>query len=275
MENSLSLFRARPQDGAAWVTGASSGIGREVAKSLAARGYRVIATARSVDKLNTLASEGKGLPGEIIAMPGDVTDETAMAQLVAQIGTEHGGLALAVFNAGLFLPARGERLSVDQFEQTFAVNVMGVVKGLVPAISAMAARGGGQVAIVSSVTGYGGLPLSGAYGASKAALINMAESLKFDFDKMNIRIQVVNPGFVDTPATENNPFPMPALMDVDQAAERIASGLETGGFEITFPRRFTWFLKVMAKLPYPLYFRLVGKGTGWNKRPLKSESKPD
>lgn len=275
MENILPLFRATPQDGAAWVTGASSGIGREVAKTLAARGYRVIATARSVDKLNALANENAGLPGEIIAMPGDVTDETAMAQLVAQIETDHGRLALAVFNAGLFLPARGEQLSVDQFEQTFAVNVMGVVKGLVPAISAMVARGGGQVAIVSSVTGYGGLPLSGAYGASKAALINMAESLKFDFDKMNIRIQVVNPGFVDTPATKNNPFPMPALMQVDQAAERIASGLESGGFEITFPRRFTWMLKVMAKLPYSLYFRLVGRGTGWNKRPLKTANKPN
>jgi len=271
----LSLFRARPQKGVAWVTGASSGIGKEVALVLAARGYQVIATARSTDKLEVLAKESEALAGEIIAMSGDVTDEQVMAEMVAQIETDHGRLALAVFNAGLFLPVRGEGLRVEKFEQTFAVNVLGVVKGLVPAVAAMAARGGGQVAIVSSVTGYGGLPLSGAYGASKAALINMAESLKFDFDKMNIRIQVINPGFVDTPATEDNPFPMPALMDVDRAAERIVSGLEKGGFEVTFPRRFTWLLKIMAKLPYPLYFRLVGNGTGWNKRPLKPADKPE
>ena len=117
--------------------------------------------------------------------------------------------------------------------------------------------------IVSSVTGYGGLPTSAAYGPTKAALINLAESIKFDLDRKNIRTSVVCPGFVDTPATESNPFPMPFLMPVDEAAERIINGIVTGQFEITFPRRFTYGLKLLNMLPRRLYFWLVKRATGW------------
>jgi NAD(P)-dependent dehydrogenase (short-subunit alcohol dehydrogenase family) len=140
--------------------------------------------------------------------------------------------------------AKHSRLS--DFDKSFAVNLSGVVNGLVPAIDRMKARGRGQSAFVSSVTGYGGMPTSAAYGATKAALINMAESLKFDLDKFGVSIQVVNPGFVDTPATADNAFSMPALMQPDEAARRIAQGLKSGSFEITFPRRFTYVLKAAA-----------------------------
>lgn len=265
----MSLYRARPEDGVAWVTGASSGIGRYVTRELVDKGYTVIATARREEELASLAAEMAGRAGGVIPMPCDVTDEEAMSDLVAAIEARHGAIALAVFNAGVFAPVHGERLSVERFNKSFAVNLSGVVHGLVPAAALMQRKGRGQIALMASVAGYGGLPTSAAYGATKAALINLAESLKFDFDKMNIRIQVINPGFVDTPATEGNPFPMPALMQPEDAARRIAQGISEGGFEITFPRRFTYVLKLLQKLPYPFYFWLVATATGWKKKPLR------
>ena len=127
-------------------------------------------------------------------------------------------------------------------------------------------HGRGQIAIVASVAGYFGLPTAAPYGASKAALINLAEALKFDFDNQGITIQVIAPGFVDTPATADNPFPMPYLMSVEKASRRLVEGLQTGRFEVTFPRRFTYALKIIRCLPYGLFFRVVASATGWNKR---------
>ncbi len=266
----MTSFTATPADGSAWVTGASSGIGKALALDLAREGFTVFATARSEDALKELAGQSAGLKGRIIAAAGDVTDTGAMAEIAGRIDAEANGLALAVFNAGVYLPVHGETLKVEDFDKSFAVNLSGVVNGLVPAIERMKARGRGQIAIVSSVTGYGGMPTSAAYGATKAALINMAESLKFDLDKFGVRIQVINPGFVDTPATADNAFEMPALLQPEEAAKRIASGLKSGSFEITFPRRFTYVLKALQFLPYPAYFWLMNAATGWKKRPLET-----
>ncbi|WP_394689256.1 SDR family NAD(P)-dependent oxidoreductase [Hoeflea sp.] len=266
----MTSYTAKPADGAAWVTGASSGIGRALALNLAREGFAVFATARSADDLEALAAEAKALKGEIIAAPGDVTDAGAMAEIVRRIDAEGAGLALAVFNAGVYLPVYGETLKVEDFDKSFAVNLSGVINGLVPALERMKVNGRGQLAIVSSVTGYGGMPTSAAYGATKAALINMAESLKFDLDKFGVRIQVINPGFVDTPATANNAFSMPALMQPDDAAARIAAGLKSTAFEITFPRRFTYVLKLLQFLPYSAYFAVMNAATGWKKRPLET-----
>jgi len=266
----MSSYTAKPLDGSAWVTGASSGIGRDLALDLARQGYTVYATARSEDALLELAEASVGLKGEIRAAPADVTDQQAMAELAGRIDADGGGLALAVFNAGVYLPVYGETLKVADFDKSFAVNLSGVVNGLVPAVARMKARGRGQIAIVSSVTGYGGMPTSAAYGATKAALINMAESLKFHLDKFGVRIQVINPGFVDTPATADNAFTMPALIQPKEAARRIAEGLKSKSFEITIPRRFTFVLKALQFLPYPAYFALMNAATGWKKRPLET-----
>ena len=133
---------------------------------------------------------------------------------------------LAIFNAGNYFPTRGERLEVFNFTSSFEINLFGALNGLVPAVDRMRERGHGHVVVVASVTSYFGWPAAAAYGATKAALNNIAESLKFDFDKLGIRIQVMNPGFVDTPLTSKNNFAMPALMPVDRAAERIAAALQ-------------------------------------------------
>jgi len=267
MTRSTADYVAAPADGIAWVTGASSGIGAAVARGLAARGWRVAVTARSRDALETLAAQAADGPGEIRVYEGDTTEPERMAEIVRGIEADFGPVALAVLNAGIYLPVDGTAPDLADFHKSFDVNLGGTVNALVPLIAVMRGRGRGQIALVASVAGYSGLPTSAAYGATKAALINMGEALKFDLDRIGVRIQIVSPGFVDTPATKDNPFPMPHLLPVETAAERLVSGLaRKGNFEITFPRRFTWQLKFLRILPYWLYFPLLGRTTGWAKK---------
>ena len=188
-------FIARPEHGIVWISGASSGIGRALALKLAAEGYKVAVTARNHEKLLELQTEAHGLSGSIIVLDGDVTDAADMEHTVAAIEYQHGSLAMAILNAGVNLPVDGAHLKHEDFDRSFAVNLSGVVNCLIPAVRHMRMKGQGQIAIVASATGYGGLPTSAAYGATKAALINMAESLKFDFDKLGIR-NVLNFGHI-------------------------------------------------------------------------------
>lgn len=264
----MPLYRASPKDGVAWITGASTGMGRALSLVLAREGYTVAATARDEENLASLVEEASSLPGRIVSYPCDVRDEAGMAELVERIEREIGPVALTVLNAGNYFPTRGDRLEVFNFTRTFEINLFGTLNGLVPATDRMRERGRGHIVIVASVTSYFGWPATAAYGASKAALNNLAESLKYDFDKLNIRIQVMNPGFVDTPLVEKNKLALPALMPAGRAADRIARALKTGGFETTFPRRFTWFVKFLRILPQPLRFWFVTRATGWNKRAI-------
>lgn len=260
-------YVAVPDHGLAWITGASSGIGRSLARGLAQKGWTVAATARSRDKLSDLEKESSDWRGRIVGYPGDVSDAEAMAKMAASLETDLGPIALLVPNAGVYFPQDGLAGNAREWQATFAVNLGGTVNVVLPVIEAMKARGQGQIAIVASVAGYRGLPTSAAYGATKAGLINMAEALKFDLDRAGIRIQVINPGFVDTPATADNPFKMPHLMQPDEAAAEILKGLQDPGrFEIAFPKPFVRQLKLLRLLPYSLYFKLVGKSTGWDKK---------
>ena len=256
------MYRATPADGLAWITGASTGIGRSLALELAKDGFTIAITARSADKLESVKAEIIAAGGKAIIAACDVTDEKAMAALVETIEATAGPIALSIFNAGNYWENSGKSLEMKTFRDTYEINVFGVLNGLIPVVDKFKQRQRGHVVIVSSVSGYTGLPKASAYASSKAAMINMAECLHFDFVRMNIGIQVVTPGFIDTPLTEKNDFAMPALMPVDKAARRMADGFKSQAFEITFPRRFTWFLKLLAKLPYPLYFRAIEWTTG-------------
>lgn len=254
-------YRAKPEDGVAWVTGASSGIGRATALELARRGYTVAVTARRAPELAALVHEPAGR-GRIVAFPGDVTDPASLENVVAAIEREQGPVSLAFLNAGIYLPVSGTSIDIPAYRRTFDVNVLGTVHCLAAVLPRMAGRGRGQIGINASVAGYGGLPRAAAYGAAKAALINMAQALTFDAGPAGVRIQVVNPGFVETPATAVNDFPMPFMIGVDEAARRVADGFEKAGFEITFPRRLALLLKLLNLLPYDLYLKLVGRSTG-------------
>ncbi len=251
--------------GCAWVTGASSGIGRAVALALARDGWRVAVSARGLDGLVSLVKEAAGLKGSIHPYSLDVANSQEVMDGYAAIRRDLGPVALAVLNAGIYLPVEiTGKFDTAAFARSMQVNYMGVVQCLAPLLPELLARGLGHVVIMSSVTGYGGLPRAAAYGPTKAALINLAESLKFDLDRAGVRISLVCPGFVDTPATADNPFPMPFLMSADMAALRILAGIQNGAFEITFPRRFTYMLKFLRILPYRIYFFLVKRFTGWN-----------
>ncbi len=259
-------YRAKPTDGVAWVTGASSGIGRATARELARRGFTVAASARSADALEALSREAEGQGGRIVGHPCDVTDAAAMERCVSAIELAHGPIALAFLNAGVAPYVRGETFDADAFRKAFDVNVFGVVNGLASVVPRMAERKRGQIAAVASIAGYTGLPKAAAYGATKAAVIHMCEALKFDCDRMGLTVQVVNPGFVATPLTAKNDFRMPFLMGEEEAACRIADGLEKGGFEVTFPTRLALLCKLGRILPYALYFPLIARATGWRKR---------
>jgi NAD(P)-dependent dehydrogenase (short-subunit alcohol dehydrogenase family) len=249
--------------GVAWITGASSGIGRALALELARRGWRVAATARSAEALGRLEGEGAG---RIVAFAADVTDPAALAEAVARIEAELGPIALAVLNAGVFLPVRAAPFDRAACEKTFAVNLGGVANALDPLLPRMIARRAGSVWLMASVAGYGPLPTSAAYGATKAGLINLAGSLKFDLDPAGVHIGVVCPGFVDTPLTRKNRFAMPFLLHVEEAARRVADKASSRAFEIAFPRRFAYGLKLLNMLPWRLYFPLVARATKWGER---------
>ncbi len=246
-------FRARPHDGAAWVTGASAGLGRGAALELARRGFHVFATARRVEALDALARQSEGLAGRIVAAPGDVTDREGVAALYRDLEAR-GPVALALLNAGGAWRDPPEEFGGAGFQRTFAVNVQGVANCARPALTAMRARGRGQIAVVGSLIGYGGVPNAYAYGPSKAAVISLAVGLKFLAERDGVRVQVVNPGYVRTELTAGNRYPMPFLMDCDEACRRICDGLARGGFEIRFPRRFALLVRLVQSLPYPLFF---------------------
>ncbi|RUW21308.1 SDR family oxidoreductase [Mesorhizobium sp. M1E.F.Ca.ET.041.01.1.1] len=269
----MTLYRANPKDGVAWITGGSSGLGRALAKDLARQGYTVAVTALPSDPVDTLLVETAQMTGRVESFPCDVTDEEGMARTVAAIEKDMGPIVLAVFNAGNYIATPGEHLVVRDFHRSFAVNYFGIVNGLVPVVDYMRARGRGHVVLVGSVTAYSGWPTTAAYGGTKAAINILAESLKYDFDKMNIRIQVMNPGFVDTPLTEKNMLPMPGLMPVHRASRRMARGIRKGGFEVTFPYHISWPLKLLGQLPRPIGRLVIGLTTSWWARPLNFDRK--
>lgn len=243
-----------------WITGASSGIGAELALQLARQGVTVAASARSADKLATLAIREP----RIKPYPVDVTDRQAVAEAARRIAAELPPVDLAVLNAGIGSFAGASRFSAEQAAQTMAVNYLGVANALEPLIPMMIERGRGQLAFVASVAGYRGLSKAAIYGASKAAVNNLAESLAIDLAGRGITVSVVNPGFVDTPMTEGNPFPMPFLMPVDEAAARIIRGLARRKFEVAFPWQMVTLLKLGRLMPSALYLwlsrQMAGRG---------------
>lgn len=249
----------RPHDGCVWITGASSGIGAAVARRLAEDGWQVAASARNAEKLADLAAASAG---RIVAYPLDVTNVVAARTVVSRIEEETAPIARAILNAGTFVPTEIEQFTADHFREHVEINLMGTVNCLEPLLPRLCERRKGQIAVVSSVAGYRGLPRAAAYGSTKAALINLTESLKLGLDKYGVKVQVVNPGFVKTPLTDKNDFPMPFLMDVEDAAAALVRGLDRTAFEISFPKKFTFWMKRLRSLPYGLYFPAIHKSTG-------------
>jgi len=239
-----------------WLVGASTGIGAALAEQLIAAGARVAVSARSADSL------AQQFSGRAEILPLDVTDATALNLGAQTLCTHWGGLDLVLAIAGTYQVMRADRVDLAAAKRILDINLSGVLNLFAAVQPTLLKQGHGGFGIVSSVAGYGGLPLSLAYGASKAACINLAQSLWLDLHDKGIGIYLINPGFVRTPLTANNPFPMPFLIDADVAAQAIMRGLQRGAFEIHFPKTFSRLLKLLNLLPHWLYLRLVKRGTG-------------
>lgn len=239
-----------------WITGASSGIGAEVARELAGRGARVVVTARRAEALERMAASS----ANIAAVPGDITDHGGIAAVVRGILASHGGIDVALLNAGTYTPVLPEDFSAELFRPHVEVNIMGTVNCIEAVLPEMRRRRAGRIAVVASVTGFAALPMASAYGATKAFLISMCDSLRADLDgeDSGVAVTVVAPGFVATGLTEQNDFQMPFVIEAPEAARIIADGLEAGDAEIAFPRRMTIAMKLIGRwLPGPLRRRYV------------------
>ncbi len=239
----------------AWITGGSTGLGRELALRLAREGVRVAVSARSAEKLGELAESQPNL----VAVPLDVTDRAAVAEAHRRIVGEFGSVDLAVLNAGVWHPMKATEYDADRAVQSMAVNYFGIVNAVDVLIPDMKSAGRGQIALVGSVAGYRGLPMAAAYAPSKAAVISLAEVLRLELASHGIVVSLVNPGFVETPMTSVNEFPMPFILKSDDAAARIYRGLARGKFEIAFPWQLVGLMKALRVMPNALFLRIAGR----------------
>jgi NAD(P)-dependent dehydrogenase (short-subunit alcohol dehydrogenase family) len=236
-------------------------MGRALALRLARKGWTIAASARTAEDLEDLAAEAP--PDSIHVYRLDVTDRDGAEATLARIEEDLGPLDLAVLNAGTHSPMTAEEFSVGKVRLLVETNLMGTVNCLAPTMARFLERRSGQIAVVASLAGYRGLPTAAAYGASKAALINMCEALYPELERAGVRLTLINPGFVETPLTDRNEYDMPFLISAETAAEQICRGLESSAFECSFPWRFAVSMKFLRLLPDRLFFvvtrRMLGK----------------
>lgn len=236
-----------------WITGASTGIGRELALHLARQGSIVAVSARSTEKL----SEMHALDARIRPYPLDVGDPVRVEQVFAQIENDLGPVDLAVLNAGIWHMMNVRDFSAARAAESMQVNYVGVVNAMEHVMRSMTARRAGQIGIVSSVAGYRGLLNGAAYAPTKSALINLCECLHEPLKLKGVKLSVINPGFVKTPMTDVNTFPMPFIIPVEEAVEEIISGLTKRKFEIVFPWQMKIMMKTLRYMPNAMFFWMI------------------
>ena len=241
-----------------WIIGASTGIGAETARLLLTKGARVALSARNRAALDSVA----GADANAIVIPLDVTHHADVLSARDRLLSQWSGIDLVLVVAGAYNEMRVDSFDMAVVNQLLDVNLRGVFHCLDAVLPVLLSQGHGGVGIVSSVAGFSGLPKALVYGPTKAALINLCESLYFDLGPRGHPVYLINPGFVETPATAGNNFAMPGLISVSQAALEILTGMEKGEFQIHFPRRFTNWLRLARLLPYRWYFPLIHKVTG-------------
>lgn len=248
-----------PENGTrqAVIVGASTGIGRALALRLAETGWRVVAASRRLDACEGLARERPDLAPRLAARAIDVTDGAGFRHALEEIESERGAIDTLILNAGDYTPMGLADFDPELFRRLIEVNYLGAVNGIAAALPIMRRHGRGQILVTASLTAYRGLPLAAPYGASKAAVLSMLESLKPEVDRTGVRLRVINPGFVRTRLTDRNDFRMPQIISPERAAEYIVRDIDGTGFEIFFPKRIGWFLKLLRLLPYRLYFAVT------------------
>jgi NAD(P)-dependent dehydrogenase (short-subunit alcohol dehydrogenase family) len=242
--------------GTAWIIGGGSGIGAAVAQLLANRGWTVAISGRREDRLAQVAAVSPA----IRPYPLDVTDPDAVFRVTEKVTSELGRIDLFIFSAAAWQPMDVGDYDFAKFASIVDTNYLGVISAANPVLKQMDRQSGGQFAVIASVAGYFGLPRAAAYSSTKAGLINLLETMRTELAPRNIKVRMIAPGFIKSELTDKNDFPMPFLMETEDAARRIVDGLtESDRFEIAFPRRMVWLLKAIRLLPYPLFFWLTSK----------------
>ena len=238
-----------------WITGASSGIGKALAEKFATEGWIVAVSARRKEILEEMAKKEN-----IFSYPLDVTNQDNINEVFAKIIKDFNNINLCVFSSGTYDPKLEQEINIKQNKFVMETNFFGVLYCIKSVEKYFKDKKDGHISIVSSVAAYRGLPNSSGYGPSKAALTNLSESLYFDFKKYNVRISLVSPGFIKTPLTDKNEFPMPFIKSPRFAAEKMFNGLtKSKSFEIHFPKQLTLLLKFFRVLPYKIYLFLIDK----------------
>ncbi len=240
-----------------WITGASSGIGKALAVKFSKEGWNVAISARREKLLDEIAKSNNN----IYPFSLDVTDSEKCKFTFENIKKQIGDINISVFCTGIHDPKSEKKLNIDKIRKIMEVNFFGTINSINAVYDYYKEKKSGQISIVSSVAGYRGLPAAGAYCASKSALSSFAESLFFDLKRFNVRVSLVNPGFIKTPMTDQNNFPMPMIKSAEFAAEQMFKGLtQKKSFEIHFPIAFTSMMKVLKVIPNGLYFKILEKG---------------
>ncbi|OBQ51468.1 SDR family NAD(P)-dependent oxidoreductase [Halodesulfovibrio spirochaetisodalis] len=248
-----------------WLTGASRGIGEALVKRFVAGGKQVAITSRNNEALVKVA-QPFGNSGQVLCVPADVTDEQELMLAYTHVKEAMGVPDLVVANAGTHINMPASEITFEKCRQLFEINLHGAVATLLAPLPDMMERGSGHLAGVGSLSSYRGLPLAAAYGATKAGLNNFLQSLQFDVETYGISVTAINPGFIKTPLTDLNPYPMPMRISTERAAEYIWNGLAKQKAEIHFPFAFSWACKLLRVLPYPAYHYLVRTITGSKNR---------
>ena len=240
----------------AWIVGASTGIGEAVARALHGQGAHVHVSARDAGRLQAMSAAHPGMLVHAL----DATSVEQVRAAAAQV-LQHGVPDLVLYCAGYYKPTSAQNFQLDEMLRHQQVNYVGALHVIDAVLPALLAHKRGHISLVSSVAGFRGLPRSLGYGPTKAALINLGQSLYLDLQPLGLSVSVVNPGFVATPLTAQNEFKMPALVTPDEAARQMLRGWARGEFEIHFPKRFTRVMKMLSLLPFGAYQAIVRKAT--------------
>ena len=239
-----------------WITGASSGIGKALAIKFSQEGWQVAASARRENLLKELHDKYPNIE----PFPLDVTDKDKCNSVFKNILEKFENIEICVFGTGIHDPKSEKKFNLEKIKKIMEVNFFGTINSIHSIYDYYKEKKSGQISIISSVAGYRGLPAAGAYCASKSALTSFAESLHFEMKRKNVRVSLISPGFIKTPMTDQNDFPMPMIRSPEFAAEQIYIGLtRSNAFEIHFPKQFTFIMKILKIMPNWLYFLILKK----------------
>ena len=240
----------------AWITGGGTGIGAELVKILVDNGWNVSISGRRIEKLQEIENYDNK---RISSFKLDITSEASCKNVATKIINKFGKIDLVILNAAAYNPGHLDFNNLSKIKYVMDTNLMGQMNCISSVLPSMKKKNSGQIVFVSSPAGFKGLPNAGIYGITKSALTFLAESMYLELLQTKIKVQVVHPGFIKTPMTDKNAFPMPFLMTSENAARRIYKKLLSSDFEIYFPKRLIIPMKILSILPYKFYFFIMSK----------------